>query len=140
MLKSWYQKDLFLLQLSCFVPLLYAGLFPEREENQTGQEAGGVRTYHFAPPLKSLGILLTPGNSRQNRPSPLETPQNFVPPRPLEIPNDFFLMTPENSTLFLINPGKPTCYFFNTPGNSISSTSPAWFFSGIANYQIISRH
>ena len=54
------------------------------------------------------------GNSRQNKASSLETPQNFVTPlgnfkakpRLLEITHDFFLITPGNSTLFLINPWK----------------------------------
>ena len=41
----------------------------------------------------------------------------------MEIPHDFFLIIPGNSTLFLITPGKFTRYFFNTPGNSISSIS-----------------
>ena len=39
-------------------------------------------------------------------------------PRPLEIPHNFFLVTPGNFT----------CYFFDTPGNSISSTPLFGFF------------
>ena len=39
-------------------------------------------------------------------------------PRPQEIPHIFFLVTPGNST----------CYFFDTPGNSISSTPPPLLF------------
>ena len=60
------------------------------------------------------------GNSRQNKSSPLETPQNYVKP----LRNFKTLITPGNSTLFLITPRKSTSYFFNTSGNSISSTPP----------------
>ena len=55
----------------------------------------------------------------------------------LEIPHYFFLVTLGNSTLFLITPENSTCYFFDslidTPGNSISSTPPVWFFLEWAN-------
>ena len=47
----------------------------------------------------------------------------------MEIPHGFFLITPGNSTLFLINSWNFTCYFFNTPGNYLSSTPPSCFFS-----------
>ena len=40
---------------------------------------------------------------------------------PLEIPLCFYL-----------TPGNFTCYLFETPGNSISSTLIVWIFSGIA--------
>ena len=49
---------------------------------------GRLRTYFFEPPppcqagctapLEFLGFYFTPGNSRQNKASPLETPQNCV--------------------------------------------------------------
>ena len=58
-------------------------------------------------------------------------PQKFqgLKPRPLEIPHDFFWITPGNSTMFLINQRKYTCYFFSTPaGNYVLSTPPVWFF------------
>ena len=45
-----------------------------------------------------------------------------------EIPHDFFLITPGNYTLFLINPWKFRMLFLGYPGNSISSTTPVWFF------------
>ena len=74
-------------------------------------------TYFFEPPSPppSYNFLLfyfTPWNSRQNKAS---TPGNSAKlryttgkfqgqkPRPLEIPHDFFLVTPGNSTSFLIN-------------------------------------
>ena len=80
--------------------------------------------------------------SRKNKPSPLETPQNSVSPPwkfqgqktwSLEILHDFFDQPWKFQFVFL-TPGNSTCYFFDTPGNSISSTlpPPVWFFSGIA--------
>ena len=100
----------------------------------------GLRTYFFEPPTLEFFIFyFNPWNSRQNKPAPLEIPQNCVkslgnskakPLRPLEIPRHFFLVTLGNST----------CYFSDTAGNSISSLSlpllsPCLFFSGIANYR-----
>ena len=79
-------------------------------------------------------IYFTPGNSRQIKAAPLEIVQNAKlhyitwkfqdqKPRPLEFAHIFFLVTPGNSI----------CYFFDTPGDSIiSSTHPVRFFSGIA--------
>ena len=51
----------------------------------------------------------------------------------LEILHDFFDQPWKFQFVFL-TPGNSTCYFFDTPGNSISSTlpPPVWFFSGIA--------
>ena len=82
----------------------------------------------------------TPGNSRQNKAQPLDISQNCVRSlgnsrakskdpwkfhiiyswSPLEIPL-YFLLTPRNCA----------CYFFDMPGNSISSTPPSClnFFS-----------
>ena len=40
-------------------------------------------------------------------------------PRPMEIPNEFLLITPRNSASFSFTiPVISTCYFFNTPRNS----------------------
>ena len=61
------------------------------EKNQIG----GVEDILFEKTLEFLGFLSTPGNSRQNKASPLETPHSCVlhpqkfwelKPRPLEIP------------------------------------------------------
>ena len=41
----------------------------------------------------------------------------------MEISHEFFLNTPLNFTSFLIDPWNFQC-FFNTPGNSMSSTPP----------------
>ena len=49
----------------------------------------------------------------------------YQKPRPQEIPHNFFLVIA----------WKSICYFFDTPGNSISSTSLFVFFSGIAQYK-----
>ena len=48
--------------------------------------------------------------------------------RTLEIPHDFFLITPGNSTSFLISPYNFYKLFLDTPGNSISSTPSVFFF------------
>ena len=48
------------------------GLFQKRTKQ------GELRTYFFEKPLKFLGFLFNPGNSTQNKASPLETPQNCV--------------------------------------------------------------
>ena len=55
-------------------------------------------------------------------------------PRPMEIPHDFLLITSENSTSFFLTSRMCTLYFFNTPGNSNSSTPCLFFFSGICLY------
>ena len=55
-------------------------------------------------------------------------------PRPMEIPQYFLLITPRNSTSFLLTPEISTFYHFNTPGNSMPSIPPVWNFSGIAQY------
>ena len=59
---------------------------------------------------------------------PQETPRPKT--KTLEISHYFLLVTVGNSTLFLIavTPGNSTCYFFDTPGNSISSNSPVSIF------------
>ena len=51
---------------------------------------------------------------------------------PTEIPHDFFLIIPGNATPFLVDPWNFHIQFFNTPGNSMSSTPYVWIFSGIA--------
>ena len=51
---------------------------------------------------------------------------------PLAIPHDFFLVTPGNSTLFLINPQKFHMLFLDTLGNYFFNPQPLFFFSGIA--------
>ena len=85
------------------------------------------------------GILVfnfTPRNSRQNKAPPLETPQNCVTPRPkTKTPASyawFLLDLPWIFGSFLLTPRNSTCYFFNTPGNSKSSSPLFFFFSGIA--------
>ena len=55
-------------------------------------------------------------------------------PRPMEMPHNFFFITHRNSTCFSLTPGISTCFFFNNPVNSMSSTPPVWIFSGMAQY------
>ena len=93
------------------------GFFTEKNQQ------GGWRHTFLKTPWKFLFLYFIPGNSRQNKAPPLEIPQNCVkslgnskakPPKPLEIPHYFFLVTLVNSF----------CYLFDNPGNLISSTPP----------------
>ena len=82
-------------------------------------------------------LHFTPGNSRENKASPLETFTrlcNFKrqKQRPLEIPHDFFLITLGNTSMLLINPWKCHLLFFKNPGNSYAQPSVFLFFSGRA--------
>ena len=83
--------------------------------------------------LKFLVFLLYLWKFQTNQSS---TPENcaklrYIPcqfqdqkQRPLEIPHNFFLVTPRNSA----------CYIFDSPGNSMSSINPpVWFFLEKAN-------
>ena len=54
---------------------------------------------------------------------------------PSEIPHNFSLVTPGNSTSFLLTPGISKFYFFNIPGISMALTYLFGFFSGIAQYK-----
>ena len=91
-----------------------------------------LRTYFSENPLEFFIYLLpwkfqtnqfsTPGGNCAKRCYICRKFQDQKP-RPLEIQHNSFLVTPENSTL----------YYFDDPGNSISSTPPPLcFFSGIA--------
>ena len=53
-------------------------------------------------------------------------------PRPMEMPHNFFFITHRNSTCFSLTPGISTCFFFNNPVNSMSSTPPCldFFWNG----------
>ena len=98
------------------------------------KQIGGWGHTFLKPHWKFSFIYFTPGNSRQINAPPLEIVQNCIKSLGssktknqdhLEIPHNFFLVTPGNST----------CYFFDTPGNSISSypypySPPVCFFSG----------
>ena len=86
------------------------------------KQIGGWGHTFLKPHWKFSFIYFTPGNSRQINAPPLEIVQNCIKSLGssktknqdhLEIPHNFFLVTPGNST----------CYFFDTPGNSISSYS-----------------
>ena len=94
------------------------------------KQIGGWGHTFLKPHWKFSFIYFTPGNSRQINAPPLEIVQNCIKSLGssktknqdhLEIPHNFFLVTPGNST----------CYFFDTPGNSISNilnTPPSVFF------------
>ena len=58
-------------------------------------------------------------------------------PRPIEIPHYFFLIIPRISS-FLLTPGISACYFFNVPGNAMSSTPFFWIFSEMTHSQLCS--
>ena len=50
-------------------------------------------------------------------------------PRPKNVPLDFtHYFHPLEILLFLLTPGNSTCYFFDNPGNSISSAPPCFDF------------
>ena len=101
------------------------GLFQKKNKQK------GLRTYFFET-LPGIVYLVYRWKFRTNQ---SHTPGNcaklhYIPwkfqdqkPRPLEIPHNFFLVTLGNSI----------CYFFDTlpPGDSISSTHPVRFLSGI---------
>ena len=88
-----------------------------RKKQNRGGGGRGLRKYLFEKTTWNFFVFyFTLGNSGQNKAPPLEIPQNcvtslcYIPwkfrgqnPRHLEIPHDFFLITPGNSTSFLIN-------------------------------------
>ena len=87
-----------------------------------------------------------------------QIPQKFQgqKQRLMEILHYFFLVTLGNSTSFLINPRNSMCYFFDAPGNSISSaplfvdffrmeqpncfSSYIWLFFIIYQKLLLTRH
>ena len=85
-------------------------------------------------PLEFLGFLLLPMEIPDKARPHLQKlhkivlhPLKILRPKTKtlgEVPHDFFLITPGNSPLFLINPGKYMCYFFNTNGLSFLLNSP----------------
>ena len=86
-------------------------------------------------------LHFTPGNSRENKALPLETSKNYVTclcnfkrqkQRPLEIPHGFFLITPGNTSMLLINSWKCHLLFLQKPWKFICSTLSFSFFSGRA--------
>ena len=62
---------------------------------------------------------------------------NIQYPRLMEIPQDFFLITPVNS---ILGPWNFHILFFNTPGSFMSSTPPLCFFSEIAHSHNYTEH
>ena len=102
------------------------------------KQTGRLMTCFFEIPLDFFIFLLCPWKSQTKQNSTSGNSTNFgqIPwkfqvqkSRPLEIPHHFFLVTLGNFTLFLIKPFPhavstcySTCYFFDTPSNSISST------------------
>ena len=55
-------------------------IIPEKKANRVRGRGWGVRTYFFEIPLGVLGFCFTHENSKENKPSPLETPQNCITP------------------------------------------------------------
>ena len=62
------------------------------------------------------------GTSKAKHQDPMEIPHDFL--SPLEIPLLFLLTHGISNSIF---------YFFNAPGNNMSSASPIWSFSGKAH-------
>ena len=77
-------------------------------------------------------MKLIPGNSTKL----CYTHWNFQgqKPRPMEIPHDFFWITPVISTSFCIDPRKFHILFIPVPLEISCPQSPVWIFSGIAPY------
>ena len=103
----------------------------------------GFRTYFFENPpgIFRFFTLLWKIKTKQgfiptNSTKLCYTPQKFycLKPRPLEIPHDFFLITPGNSTLFLINPWKIHLLFLQSPYKVHMLNTPVCFFSDIAQW------
>ena len=98
------------------------------------KQTGGSMTYFLETLWNFLLFYFTPGNSRQNK-APPKDPRNFhiiFSWSPLEIPLCFYLA-----------PGNSTCYFLDTPGNSISSTRPPPMFGvfmGQPNNKIVTEY
>ena len=97
----------------------------------------GLRIYFFENPFGIFHfftlLLEIPDKTKLNlwifhkiALDPLEIPRQKK--RPLKIPHYFFLVALGNFTSFLIKLGNSTRYSFDTPGNSISSTSPSPLF------------
>ena len=105
---------------------LCIGLFQKKNPNR------GLRIYFFENPGVFHFFTLTLEIPDKTKPSPWIFHRIVLDP--LEIPIQktdpwnfhIILSWPHfgNSILFLINPWNSTCYFFDTSGNSISSTSP----------------
>ena len=100
------------------------------------------------PPLEFLNLLLYPQKFRRKQAFThgysaklCDTNWKFQVQklRPMEIPHEFFLNTTGNSTSFLIDPRISTCSFFNSPGNSMSST-PTPFLDFFWNSPISGQH
>ena len=98
-----------------------------------GGGGGGCLTrqirFWTPPPLRIFHFLLYRWEfPRQSKAQPLDIPQNCVSPWKFPRPKT---KSTRNSTLFFLGHplGNSTCYFFDTPGNSISSlTLPSCFF------------
>ena len=92
----------------------------------------------WKPPLEFLGFLFYPWKFQKKQSFTPETPQNCVTPLgTFKVQNQvpwkfhmtfFFLVTPENCKLFLINPWK---FHHQLP------PPPCSFFSGIAHGQVL---
>ena len=103
---------------------------------KTNREVEGI--LFWKPSEIFYFFYFTPGNSRQYKAPPLEILQSCIkflensktkPPRSLEIQHHFFLVTLVNSF----------CYFFDTPGNYMSSTPPPTPFGFLLEYPIWRR-
>ena len=105
-------------------------------------QTGKLRTYSFEKPPRIFRFvafltmeirekqIFTPGNSAKL----CYTPWTFQghKPRPMEILHNFFLITPENSTSFSINPRNFHMLFLQYPWKFHILNRPVWIFSGIA--------
>ena len=117
----------------CLYPLM-EWVIPEKN-----QKTGEVEDVLFwKNPWTFLVFYFTPGNSGQNKDLPQETPQIWLHPSkilrpktktPLEIPHYYFLISPGNFTLFLVNIWKSNLLFPQYLWKSYPST-PLFLFLG----------
>ena len=99
--------------------------------------------HFFDPPWKFSFFYFTPGNSKQNKAQPLDIPQNCVGNSKAKNKDSwkfhfmFSWLRLEIPLGFELAPGNCTCYFFDTPAKSISSTAKSISsksISGIAQF------
>ena len=73
-----WEKRVFTPYAGVLPPIEPVFLWTIPEKKQTGRR--GLRTNFFENLLEFLGFSFTPGNSKQDKASPIEIPQNCVTP------------------------------------------------------------
>ena len=121
-------------------------VYSRKKPNRGVEDIGNIASQFFQNPLKFLIFILYSCNfPDKTKLHPLEIPQKCVRSLgnsktrnqdPWKFHIIFFLgwLPPFFPLLCFLTSGNSTCYFSDSPGNSISSTPPpVRFFSGIAH-------